>query len=277
MKKTYAIQGYQGSFHQVAVQRFFGKTANILPCATFRELIDKAQQHKVTHGAVMAIENSLAGAILPNYRLLQKSSLQIVGEVYLKISQHLLVNPGVELRDIKEVMSHPMAILQCVDFLSAQPWKIIETEDTALSAQHIHSHKNKHTAAIASGLAAEMYQLEIIAPAIQTEKNNITRFLVLERKSKNLELQGDKASIYFQTNHTQGVLAKVLEIIAKQGVNLSKLQSLPIPGSNFKYGFYVDLEFDDLKQFQIVMKDLPSHTNSLQVLGVYNKGKIQKG
>lgn len=277
MKRTYAIQGYQGSFHQVAVQRFFGKSADILPCATFRDLIDKAQQTKVTNGGVMAIENSLAGAILPNYRLLQKSSLQIVGEVYLKISQHLLVNPGVALSDIKEVMSHPMAILQCVDYLNARPWKIIETEDTALSAQHIHLHKNKHTAAIASGLAAEMYELEIIAPAIQTEKNNITRFLVLERKNKDLAQFGDKASIYFQTNHTQGVLAKVLHIIAEQGVNLSKLQSLPIPGSNFKYGFYADLEFNDLKQFEMVMKDLPNQTNSLQVLGVYNKGKIQKG
>lgn len=277
MKKTYAIQGYEGSFHQVAVQRFFGNGAEILPCATFRELIEKAQQPKETNGGVMAIENSLAGAILPNYRLLQKSSLQIVGEVYLKISQHLMVNRGVSLSDIKEVMSHPMAILQCIDYLSTKPWKIIESEDTALSAQHIHLHKNKHSAAIASGLAAEMYGLQIIAPAIQTEKNNITRFLVLEKRSKIQPMQGNKASIYFQTNHSQGVLAKVLQIIAKQGVNLSKLQSLPIPGSNFKYGFYADLEFDAIRQFELVMKALPTYSNSLQILGVYNKGKIQKG
>jgi prephenate dehydratase len=272
------IQGYEGSFHQVAAQKFFGKNIPVIPCASFRDLIKFASDACQSAGAVMAIENSIAGSILPNYNLLKKSRLKVIGEVYLSISQNLLVNKGIQLTDIKEVHSHPMAILQCLDFLEQYNWKLIETEDTALSAKHLQQHKSKHIAAIASKLAAELFDLDIIGPDIQTQKTNITRFLVLKRADDVTNIEGaDKASLYFQTDHSKGVLAKVLTNIAKADINLSKLQSMPIPGSNFNYGFYADLEFDQIKQLNTVLRSIESLTNSVKLFGVYKKGKLIKG
>ncbi len=273
-----AIQGYEGSFHQVAAQSFFGKDVEVIPCANFRDLIQIAGDAQQSAGGIMAIENSIAGSILPNYNLLQKSRLKVVGEVYLSISQNLLVNPGVKLEEIREVHSHPMAILQCLDYLEKYPWKLVETEDTALSAKLLHQHRGKHTAAIASKLAAELFKLDIIGPDIHTMKNNITRFLVLKRAGEAKEdTKANKASVYFQTNHAKGALSKVLTTIANGGINLSKLQSMPIPGSHFKYGFYADMEFETRKEFEKVMTSIASLTNSVKIFGVYQRGKIVKG
>lgn len=278
MNKKVTIQGYEGSFHQVAARQFYGKTVEVITCDTFREVIKIGSDPKQSDGAVMAIENSIAGSILPNYNLLQKSNLQVIGEVYLQISQNLLVNPGVKLEDIKEVHSHPMAILQCLDFLEQHPYKLVESEDTALSAKMVHQHKSKHVAAIASKLAAQLYNLEVIAPDIHTLKNNITRFLILVPTKAKVEIDGaNKASIYFQTDHSKGILSKVLAKIAQGGVNLSKLQSMPIPGSTFKYGFYADLEFENKKQFEKVLDSVKTITNSFKVFGLYKKGKVVKG
>jgi len=277
-KKGIAIQGYEGSFHQVAAQNLYGKQVTVIPCDTFRDLIRIALDKSASSGAIMAIENSIAGSILPNYNLLQKSKLKVVGEVYLSISQNLLVNPGVRIEDIKEVHSHPMAILQCLEYLEKTNWKIVESDDTALSAKQLHQHKGKHTAAIASKLAAELFELDVIAPNIQTMKNNFTRFLVLQREKEAVEItNANKASVYFQTNHSKGILAQVLTLIASGGVNLSKLQSMPIPGSTFKYGFYADLEFENKQQFNKVMASIESLTNSVKIFGIYQKGKIVKG
>ncbi len=273
-----AIQGYEGSFHQVAARTIFGKDVSVVPCANFRELIKKAENKKETAGAMMAIENSIAGSILPNYNLLLGSKLKVTGEVYLSISQNLLVNKGVKLSDVKEVHSHPMALLQCLDYLEKNNWKLVETEDTALSAKHLQQHRSKHVAAVASKLAAELFNLDIIGPDIQTQKNNYTRFLVLERAVDVVEdMLANKASIYFQTNHTKGVLAKVLTQIAKYDVNLSKLQSMPIPGSNFKYGFFADMEFNQRKRLDQVLHAITDLTNSVRIFGIYQKGKMQKG
>lgn len=272
------IQGYEGSFHQVAAQYFFGKEVEVIPCDTFRELVRIASDKKLSAGGVMAIENSIAGSILPNYNLLQKSNLKVTGEVYLSISQNLMVNKGVGLDDIREVHSHPMAILQCLDYLEKNPWKLVETEDTALSAKHIHRNRSRHAAAIASKLAAELYDLEVVAPDIQTMKNNITRFLILQRAKEAAPVaDADKASLYFQTDHSRGILAKVLTAIAAGGVNLSKLQSMPIPGSTFKYGFYADMEFETRKQLDKVMQSIASLTNNVKTFGIYKKGKVVKG
>ncbi len=272
------IQGYEGSFHQVAARSFFGKQVSVIPCDTFRQLIKLASDQSQSDGAIMAIENSIAGSILPNYNLLQKSKLKVIGEVYLSISQNLMVNKGVVLSDIKEVHSHPMAILQCLDYLEKNSWKLVETDDTALSAKHIHQKHSKHAAAIASKLAAELYELDIIAPNIHTLKNNITRFLVLKRENEVITAaDADKASIYFQTNHAKGILAKVLTNIANGGINLSKLQSMPIPGSHFKYGFYADMEFENRQQLNAVFSSIESLTNSVKIFGIYKKGKLVKG
>ncbi len=278
MNKKVAIQGYEGSFHQVAARHFFGKNVEVITCDTFRQVVQLGADATLSDGAVMAIENSIAGSILPNYNLLQKSKLQVIGEVYLSVSQNLLTYPGVKLKDIKEVHSHPMAILQCLDYLEKYNWKLVESEDTALSAKIVHQHKSKHTAAIASKLAAQMFDLNIISPDIHTLKNNITRFLIVGPASaKTLVEQANKASIYFQTDHSKGILAKVLAKIAQGHVNLSKLQSMPIPGSTFKYGFYADLEFDNKKQIEKVLEELKGLTNSIRIFGMYQKGKVVKG
>lgn len=272
--KGVAIQGYPGCFHQEAAQLFLGKEVNVIPCATFREVVRVAGSENLSAGAVMAIENSIAGSILPNYNLLQKSNLRIMGEIYLQIRQHLLVNPGVTLDDIKEVHSHPMALLQCTDYLDKRAWKLLETEDTALSAKHVHQHRSKHIAAIAGKSAADLYELDIIAPDIHTEKNNYTRFLVLRRDHEAETIEGaNKSSLYFETDHSKGSLAKVLTRIAEGGINLSKLQSFPIPGSQWKYFFHVDMEFDALDQFKDVLREMKSVTHDLKVYGIYKKGK----
>jgi len=268
-----SIQGYEGSFHQVAAQLFFGKNVQVLPCATFRDVIKIASNKKESDGGVMAIENSIAGSIIANYNLLQKSSLKIIGEIYLQIKQNLLVNPGVRLEDIREVHSHTMALQQCYDFLDKHKWKLVETEDTALSAKHVHQHKSKHIAAIASKLAAELFQLEVLASGIQTLKNNYTRFLVLQRQDVAQPVNdANKASVNFHTDHSRGSLAKVLTKIAEGGINLSKLQSFPIPGSDFKYSFHADMEFDSINQFETVIDQIKPLTEEVKIYGVYKRG-----
>jgi prephenate dehydratase len=266
MHTRVSIQGYEGSFHQVAAQLFFGKNVEVIPCATFREVVRIAE--KESDGGVMAIENSIAGSILPNYNLLHKSNLRIAGEIYL------LVNHGVKLEDIREVHSHTMALQQCYDFLDKYKWKLVETDDTALSAKHVHQHKSKHIAAIASKLAADLFDLQIIAPNIHTLKNNYTRFLILYRQDMIKPVENaDKASLNFHTDHSKGSLAKVLSKIAEGGINLSKLQSFPIPGSDFQYSFHVDMEFDTLDQFYEVIAEIKRLTVALDIYGVYKKGK----
>jgi prephenate dehydratase len=278
METKFTIQGYEGSFHQVAARQFFGKNVEVITCGTFKEVVCIGEDKKQSDGAVMAIENSIAGSILPNYNLLQKSKLQVIGEVYLSISQNLLANKGVRLEDIKEIHSHPMAILQCLDYLEKYNWKLVETEDTALSAKLVQQHKSKHIAAIASKFAAQLYDLNVLTPDVHTLKNNITRFLIMEPIATKTKVENaDKASIYFQTDHSRGILSKVLAKIALGNVNLSKLQSMPIPGSTFKYGFYADLEFENTKQIEKVLENVKALTNSTKVLGLYKKGKVVKG
>jgi prephenate dehydratase len=269
-----SIQGYEGSFHQAAARHFFGKHVEVIPCATFREVVKLAANPKESNGGVMAIENSIAGSILPNYNLLQKSNLTIVGEVYLQIKQHLLVNPGVKLEDIREVHSHHMAIQQCLEYLDKHSWKLVETEDTALSAKLVHQHKSKHIAAIASRLAAELFELEVIAANIHTMKNNYTRFLILQPVTEKIAIDdANKASVNFHTDHSKGSLARVLTRIADMGINLSKLQSFPIPGSDWQYSFHADMEFDNVDQFEKVINSIKGVTEGLKIYGVYKKGE----
>jgi len=270
-----SIQGYEGSFHQMAARQFFGEDVDVITCPTFREVIRVACSRKESDGGVMAIENSIAGSILPNYNLLQKSDLRVVGEIYLQINQHLLVNPGVKLEDIREVHSHHMALLQCIDFLEKHPgWKLVETEDTALSAKHLQQHRSRHHAAIASKLASELFGLDMIVPNIHTMKNNYTRFLILKREDNATAVrEPDKASVNFHTDHSRGSLARVLTKIADGGINLSKLQSFPIPGSEWEYSFHADMEFENIDQFNQVIEAITPITAELKIYGVYKKGK----
>jgi prephenate dehydratase len=276
--KRVAIQGYEGSFHQLAARAYFGNDVEVIPCATFRGVIKTASGGGQHTGGIMAIENSIAGSILPNYNLITGSGMVITGEIFLKIRQNLMVSPGVTLDDIREVRSHPMALLQCLGYLDAHKWKLVETEDTALSAKDISRHKSKHVAAIASELAATLFDLDIVAGDIQDEKNNYTRFLVLQNKRSELpDASPDKASIHFHIKHESGSLAKILTCFADHSINLTKLQSFPVPGSRWKYSFHTDLEFEDQSQLHKALEKAEKFLEKIKVLGIYKKGKtIQK-
>ena len=265
-----AIQGYEASFHHIAAIKYFGRNIEILPKDTFRE-VAKAVKNGEANMGLMAIENSIAGSIIPNYSILQDENLQVAGEVYLPIKQNLMVLPDVELEDIREVESHSMALLQCIDYLDEHPWKLIESEDTALSAKRVAEKGLRHTAAIASELAAEMFGLKIIAPEINTIKSNYTRFMVLKRYDHNIDNDANKASLYFKTDHKEGSLLKALSCL--DGINLSKLQSYPIPSEPWHYLFHIDLEFACLDDYILNLNRLQEVTREIHVYGVYKSGK----
>ncbi|GAB4092262.1 prephenate dehydratase [Flaviaesturariibacter terrae] len=266
-----SIQGFEGSFHQVAARQYFGDDVAVLPCATFRAVVEAVESGAAT-AALMAIENSIAGSILPNYGLLQRSKLFVCGEVYLPIRQHLLVNPGVTLADIREVHSHPMALQQCSDFLAPRGWKLVETEDTALSARRLQQHHNRHAAAVAGALAAELFGLEVLVPDIHSDPYNYTRFLVLQPAPATAG-RANKASISFGTPHKRGALAQVLTLIAEARINLSKLQSFPIPGPDWEYTFHADLEYSPGAPLEDLLDRLRPITRDLRVFGIYKNGR----
>lgn len=265
-----AIQGYEGCFHHIAANEYFGRDIEIMPQDTFRGVAAAVKRGEADMG-LMAIENSIAGSIIANYSILQDANLQVAGEVYLPIRQNLMVLPGVEMDDIREVESHPMALLQCIDYLDGHAWKLIESEDTALSARHIAEKGLRHTAAIASELAAEMFGLKIIAPEINTIKSNYTRFMVLKRHDHNIDPDANKASLYFKTDHREGSLLHALSQL--QGINLSKLQSYPIPSEPWHYLFHIDLEFSCLDDYIRNLDRLQNATEETHVYGVYRSGK----
>jgi len=270
-----AIQGIAGSFHDEACAQYFPGPFTIVPCETFRDQFQVMKKRKARY-AVMAIENTVAGTILPNYALLRNSTLAVIGEIYLAIRQNLMALPGQVLDDIREVHSHPMALQQCDAFFEKHPHlRLVETTDTAASAAWIRAHHKKGVGAIAARRAASMYGLTVLAPGIETDKRNFTRFLVLTDKD---HLNGhaappDKASLAFHVSHVRGSLARVLTILADHGCNLTKIQSLPILGREWEYFMHVDLEFDDIQQLQDALTSITPHVHELHVLGTYPRGK----
>ncbi|MEZ5072296.1 MAG: prephenate dehydratase [Bacteroidales bacterium] len=275
MSKTIAIQGGYGAFHEIAAHHFFrGEDIRILPRDTFRDMVSTLKSRDCDYG-IMAIENSLAGSILPNYNLIIRSSMHITGEIYLRIKQNLVSLPGTRIEDLKEVYSHPMAILQCQDFFDQYPAiKLIESIDTALSAEDISVKRPPFTGAIASGLAAEKYGLEILARSIETNKMNYTRFLILSENGDRVpEIEIDKASIYFTVAHKFGSLSKILSILSYYEINLAKIQSMPIPGKDWEYMFFVDLEIANYEMYKKSLEAIRPFTPALDILGEYRKGK----
>lgn len=256
----------------MAVQKLFGGKIKVIQCSTFSELVRTAENTSISDGGVMAIENSIAGSILANYTLLNKGKLYITGEVYLKIEQQLLTLPGVELDDIEEVQSHPMALQQCYEYLEQHRWKLVETVDTALSAKMLYESQQRNVAVIAGKLAANLYGLQIAANNINTQANNYTRFLLLSPKQAYIE-DANKASVYFETDHKHGSLANALTLIAEKGVNLTKLQSIPVQGSEWLYGFYADLEFDSTKQLEYAYAHLSKMAATTKLQGIYKSGR----
>jgi len=234
--KRIAIQGGYGAFHELAAQKYFGgEEIEILPRDTFRDLLKSIKEEKADYG-IMAIENSLAGSILPNYNLLKETPMRVIGEVYLRIKQNLVALPGVNIEDIKEVYSHPMAILQCKNFFEDYPYiKLIESVDTALSARDIRKGELTNVGAIASKAAAEKYNLNILADGIETNKMNYTRFLILTMNGTEINKKVvNKSSIHFALDHKIGSLSKILSILSYYEINLAKIQSMPIIGKDWE-------------------------------------------
>ncbi|MEZ5007735.1 MAG: prephenate dehydratase [Chitinophagales bacterium] len=272
-----AIQGFEASFHEAAANKFFGDHISTVECLTFEKLFDVMRKREADV-AVMAIENSVAGAILPNYARLRDSNLEVVGEVFIRIEMNLMALKGQTVEEIKEVHSHPIALLQCSKYFRDHPHiSVVESNDTALSAKEIADQNIKGRAALASKKAAEIFGLKILAPSIETNKRNFTRFLVLRNRGdvfKSLPKKAvTKASWSFRTGNTPGSLAKILTKLADNQINLTKIQSLPVLGSEWTYYFYADLEFDNETNYQKAKAELDSHTVDLKILGEYAQGE----
>ena len=274
METKIAIQGIKGSFHHQVAQEYFHQNVAVNECLSFEALVDSLLNDK-SQLAVMAIENSIAGSIIPNYALIDKNELHIIGEYYLDIIQNLMVLNGQELSEIQEVHSHPMALLQCMEFLKKHPKiKLVEDKDTAETAKRIHQKELKGIAAIGSKAAASMYDLTIIAPEIQTVNNNMTRFFIISKEANVLPKEEiNKASLKFELDDTPGSLATVLNVMTNCKLNLTKIQSMPIMETPFQYSFFVDVVFEKYKHYEKAMKVLAIMTSHFKVLGEYRNRK----
>jgi prephenate dehydratase len=268
-----AIQGIAGSFHDAAARRYFGNRIQLVECLTFGEVFEKLSKGLADRG-VIAIENSIAGSILPNYTLLQRYGLRISGEMYFPVHLHLMALPGVSLRNIRVVESHPMALLQCMEYLQQQPQiHIRESSDTALSALRIREKNLKSTAAVASALAARHYGLRILKRNIETYHKNFTRFLILESEPGSVP-RANKASLCFEVANRPGSLADVLAVLKAHRINLTKIQSVPLPGRPQEYTIHVDVEWTQKKSLEDALRLIMRKVNNLNILGEYVKGKI---
>jgi prephenate dehydratase len=273
-----AIQGGQGAYHGIAAENFFAnEEVEIIPCITFRDIF-KAIKNDPNVIGIMAIENTIAGSLLQNYELLKEFKLPIAGEYKLRISHCFAALPGHNIHDIKEVQSHPIALMQCGDFLNTLPAiKIVEHEDTALAAFDISIKNLIGNAAICSERASQIYGLDILARGIETNKRNFTRFLIFGNTWVVDEIQKDeiinKASIVFTLPHSEGSLSKVLSVFSFYDINLTKIQSLPIIGREWEYQFYVDFKFSDLERYKQSLAAIKPLINELKTLGEYPEGK----
>lgn len=268
-----SIQGIKGAFHQEAAEEYFGHKTEILPQLTFQGLVDSVSNEKADYG-IMAIENTISGTIHNNFNLIRQSDLQIIGEVYLRIEQNLAALPGTQITDLIQVDSHYMAINQCREFFRSHPQiKLVDAEDTASSIRNIAENKIQNSGAIGSKLAAEQYGLEIIAPGIETNKKNYTRFLTLKKRDEQIQVDFNKASLALLLPHQQGSLAKILSIIDIYGLNLSKIESMPVIGEPWHYLFYIDVLFDKVKIYQDMLQAIRPLLDELHILGEYQFGQ----
>lgn len=275
MENKIAIQGVQGSFHHLVAQEYYGENVPVLECMSFGELVKSLLSGEATEG-VMAIENSIAGSILPNYALIDENKLQVVGEHYIPIDMNLMATKGQQIENIKKVYSHPMALLQCKEFFKKHPHiKLIEDADTAEVARRISEKGSTKVAAVASKAAAQIFGLDILAESIHTKKSNATRFLILSTRKK--EPNGDiidKASLKFELESRRGSLVSVLNILRDFNLDMTKIQSMPIIETPWKYSFFIDVIFDDYKEFGKATEILEVMTEQLTILGTYKNSLI---
>ncbi|HBU78757.1 MAG TPA: prephenate dehydratase [Muricauda sp.] len=275
MELKIAIQGIKGSNHHQVAKDFFGEDIELLECSSFDAVVDSLIIGAADKG-IMAIENSIAGSIIPNYNLVYHNDIHVIGEHYLNIHHNLMVLKGRTFDDIQEVHSHPMALLQCKEFFKAHPQiKLVESADTAETAKRIQKEELEHIAAIAPKMAAELYDLEIIADNIQTIVNNSTRFIILKKQNKVLpEEEINKASLRFITDHKRGSLATVLNVMSDCNMNLTKIQSLPVIETPWKYAFFVDVTFDKYKHFAKTKSLMQIMAEDFKVLGEYKNALL---
>ena len=273
MSRKTAIQGVKGCFHEQAARLFYGEHGHVVPeiveCLTFDDLY-KSMDKGLAESAVMAIENTVSGGLLPNFELLRRYDRKIKGEVFLRIQQNLMAMPGQTIEDIKEVRTHYMAINQTREFFKDYPWiRLVESEDTAKSAADVAAEGLMGVGAVASALAAELYGLEILAESIETYKQNFTRFLILDDSLVVAKEEINKASMCFTLSHSPGSLAHVLTILSFYGMNLTRIQSLPIPGQEWQYFFYVDIKFEDYLRYEQALAAVRPLMEDLNILGEY--------
>ena len=275
METKIAIQGIKGSFHHQVAGEYFGADVTLEECMSFPALVKSLKNNTADLG-IMALENSIAGSIIPNYALIDQNGLHIIGEHYLNISMNLMVLKGQAIEDIHEVHSHPIALLQCGEFFRQYPHlKLVESVDTAETAQRIQEKGLKGIAAVASPVAAQMFGLDILASHIHTVKNNKTRFVIVKTQNSVIPKEEiTKASVKFERDDTPGSLATVLNVMNNCKLNLSKIQSMPIIESPFQYSFFVDVVFDKYKHYEKAKSILELMTTHFKVLGEYKNGKV---
>ncbi len=277
MKKV-AIQGIAGCFHDIAAREYFrDEEIEVVDCETFKDVFDTMKKDPAILGAV-AIENTIAGSLLGNHKLLQESGLKIAGEQKLRIKHNLVALPGQKIEDIHEVHSHPIALMQCQDFLKKNKHiKAIESDDTASSARRVANEGKIGVGAICGELAAEIYGLEILERGIETNKRNFTRFLIVGDpwvvEDLNKGKSPNKASLVFTLPHEEGSLAKVLSILSYYGLNLSKIQSMPLIGREWEYQFFISLSFNNYLHYTQAITAVTPLLKDLQILGEYQEGR----
>lgn len=268
-----AIQGIPGSFHHQVALLNFGQEAQFLPFMSFEE-VAKSVASGAAEVGIMAIENSIAGAILPNYELIDRYDLVIHEEYYLPISHQLMALPGQRIAELTEVRSHPMALLQCKTFLSKYPrLRLIDDLDTASVAKRIQKEKLRGVAAIASEIAAETYGLEILAPHIQTVQDNFTRFIFLRKEKTTNKDVPNKVSFKITIRNETGGLAKLLTMLADKNLNLSKIQSIPLMDTPWDYAFFIDAEFAEEQSYQEAVEQMQASYGELKIFGEYRSRK----
>lgn len=272
--KKVAIQGIKGSFHHIVSRDYFDETVESVECLTFDKVVDCLLQNQVD-AAVMALENSIVGSIIPNYALIDTNQLHIIGEHYLDIQHHLMALPNQTIANIKEVYSHPMALLQCKEFFKKHPHiKLIEDKDTAEVAKRIQEQQLKNVAAVASEMASELFNLEILSRSIQTIQHNETRFVIVKTENHYLDASEiNKASLKFELEHKKGSLASVLNVLSDCGISLTKIQSLPKVETPWKYAFFVDVTFEDYKHYHKAKDIIGTMAQEFKILGEYKNAK----
>ena len=274
IKEVIAIQGAEGSNHHKVARDFYGESVLLEECMSFDILVDSLLTKKATRG-VMALENTIAGSIIPNYALIDKHDLHIIDEQYLNIHHHLMALEGQTIEDIKEVCSHPMALLQCKEFFKKHPnIKLVEDVDTAEVAKRIAKKQLKGVAAIAPKIAAEIFGLRVIEDELQTIKDNSTRFVIVQTEKPNINKETtNKASIKFQLNHKRGSLAAILNAMSDCKMNLTKIQSLPVIETPWKYSFFVDVTFEEYAAYKKAIAIIEIMAEEFKVLGIYKNGR----